>query len=79
MFYPLHFKSESLADYIPTMQCIDEPYALYGDFDTNIAHNLMVTFTKCDPEVRTCKSKEEIDQWLDFKYILLLENEQKYL
>ena len=79
MFFPLHIKSESLKEYVPTMQCIDEQFDIYGDFDTNIAQNLMVTFTKCDPAVRTCKSNEEITKWLDFKYILLLENEQKYI
>ena len=38
----------------------------------------MVTFDRCDPDERTCKSGEIIDAWLEFKYIILVENEQKY-
>ena len=56
------------------MKCIDEPFEMFGDFDTNIANNLMISFTECDPTLRYCKSREEIDKWLAFKYIIIAEN-----
>ena len=43
-FYPIHKESVSYVGYIPSMKCIDEPFEIYGSFDTNIASNLMVTF-----------------------------------
>jgi hypothetical protein len=41
----------------------------------------MVVFETCDPEERAkkgliCKSKAEIDKWLEFKYFYVLENEK---
>ena len=40
----------------------------------------MVVFEKCDPEKRTtCKSEEEITAWLEFKYIILLENSKQFV
>ena len=61
------------------MKCIDEDFELYGDFDTNIATNLMVVFDRCDPKERTCASDEDIDEWMKFKYMLLVENEENYM
>ena len=61
------------------LKCVDEPYENFGHFDTEIASNLLIKFDKCDPEVQKCKSQEEIDQWLDRKYILLLENHQSHI
>ena len=65
----------SYSSYVPKMKCIAEPYEIYGDFNTNIANNLMATFTKCDPKVRSCKSNDEIEQWIDSKYLMIVENE----
>ena len=31
------------------LQCIAEPYELYGDFNTLSASNLMVVYEICDP------------------------------
>ena len=41
----------------------------------------MVVFEKCDNSARPdyCKSDEEIHKWLQFKYIVLLENEKKFI
>ena len=81
-FYPIHEKSESLRDYLPKMKCIDEDYSLYGDFSTNIASNLMIVFEKCDPENSkklTCADDSVITEWMGFKYILAVENEENYL
>ena len=41
----------------------------------------MVVFEKCDSKAKPnyCKSDEEINKWLQFKYIVLLENEKKFI
>lgn len=81
-FYPVHQKSESLRDYLPKMKCVDEPYDLYGDFSTNIASNLMVVFELCDPSEHDgdyCAEPEVIAEWMEFKYMINVENEENYL
>ncbi len=55
-----------------------------GNYDTNEAANLMVVFDECDPEKRKakglkCKTKSEIDKWLEFKYFYVLENEKQFV
>ena len=37
------------------LRCIEDPYGVKGDFNSNAADNLMVTFEKCDPKKKTCK------------------------
>lgn len=78
IFHTMHKSSLSYAAYVDKMKCIDEQYDIFGDFNTNNAANLMVTFEKCDPTVRQCKSKEEIDRWMKFKYIMSYQNEESY-
>lgn len=75
----MHFKSVSYKSYLPKMKCIDEDMAIYGDFNANIAASLMVVFEKCDPEKRQCADKTTIDEWMKFKYIITVENEENYL
>ena len=60
------------------MKCIDDPYEISGDYNSDVAANLQIVFDRCDPEARKCKSKEEIDSWLEFKYLVVLQNEEKY-
>ena len=61
------------------MKCIQEPYKVYGDYNAAEAANLQAVFVKCDPGKRDdCKSQSEIDQWLEFKYFVMLENQQSY-
>ena len=56
------------------MVCIDEDFDLYGDFNSETASNLMITFELCDEKVRTCKSRETINEILPFSYMLVIEN-----
>ena len=37
------------------LTCIEDPYGVKGDFNSNTADNLMVTFEVCDRTKRTCK------------------------
>lgn len=78
-FYPVLENSEAdLRTYGHKLKCIREPYNIFGDFNTYGTASLMVIFEKCDPSVRTCKSEQEIEEWMKFKYIFTLENEKKF-
>ena len=49
-------------------------------FDSEFATNLMVVFERCDDEVRsTCKTKEEVEEWMRFKYIVTYDNDKKFI
>ena len=50
-----------------------------GNYDTSEGSNLMIVFEKCDPVLRAkaglkCKTENQIEEWLQFKYILIIEN-----
>ena len=77
-FYPLHEKTNSAIVSSTIMKCIDEPFEIKGEFNTNTAANLMIVFDKCDPTKRTCKSEAEIIEFLEFKYIIYMDNEIHY-
>ena len=60
-------------------KCLDEDAAMFGNFDAAAASNLVVGFMLCDPESGLeCKSLAEVNEWLGDKYIVTLENEQKF-
>ena len=52
-----------------------------GNFDSSAAANVMVVLERCENKTSpiTCKSDAEIEAFLDFKYILLLHNERKFI
>ena len=57
------------------MKCIEEPYRIYGDYDTDKTANLQAVFVKCNPSLRDdCKRDDEITEWLRFKYLAVLHN-----
>ena len=64
-FYPV---SESAQNVVKKggydLRCIDEPFEVKGDFNTNTAANLMVTFELCDSSKRTCKPWSVIEEAL---------------
>ena len=73
-FFDLHETTKMWTTFHESFKCIDEPYDVYGDYNSNAAGNLMVVFDKCDPakqEDGFCKSEKEIAEWLEFKYILI--------
>ena len=61
------------------MKCIDEEYNIFGDFNSGVASNLMITFEVCDESVRKCKSKQKIKEALAYSYLYVLENEKFYI
>ena len=58
--------------------CIDNDYAIKGDFNSYQAANLMVVFEVCDRTKRTCKSDVQIQNDLEGSYILLIDNQETY-
>ena len=58
------------------MFCFDpKDVNLYGDFYSEKGSGLFLELRRCDPDKRaTCKTDEEIDTWLDSKYIWLADN-----
>ena len=55
--------------------CIDEPYNIYGDYNSLRAQNLFITYELCSLEKQeTCKSDKEISKAIEFSYLLILEN-----
>ena len=66
--------------YTPKMKCINEEgLSIKGNYDSAVARNLMVAFSKCDSEERNdCKSEQEITDWLSFKYIIIHKNEKRF-
>lgn len=64
------------------MKCIDESAAtieLFGSYNSIRASNFMVVFERCDRTKRTCKGKEDIDKWLQSKYLVLAHNEKRFI
>lgn len=63
------------------LKCIKEAHTLHGNYDTASAANLMIVFEKCDrtKPKNTCKSEEEIEEWMTFKYIYTLDNQEKFV
>lgn len=47
-FYPLREKFKGYEYLESKMECLDENYELYGDFDSFAASNLMIVFEICD-------------------------------
>ena len=86
-FYPLKPQSKTdLGTYgVGKMRCLadSDQLKMWGDYDTENASNLMIVFEKCDIGKRAsgqkCKSEQEIASWMEYKYIVMLENEKKFV
>ena len=55
--------------------------SIQGKYDASAAKNLMVIVQKCNPETSevTCKSDAEIEEWLRYKFILIVRNQRKFI
>ena len=86
-FNPVELNSVSyVKQYGPgKMRCIKnlDDLQIWGNYDTDTTSNLMVVFEKCDitkrPPGAKCKDEGQIEEWMQFKYILTLENEVKFI
>ena len=53
---------------------------MFGSYNTDKASNLMIVFEKCDKtQGKKCKSNKKINEWLQFKYLVILENEKRFV
>ena len=54
---------------------------MFGNYGSIAANNLMVVFELCDGTLpgATCKSKDEIKKWLEFKYIITVDNIKRFI
>ena len=87
-FYKVHENSErDLKYYRKKFWCIDyekmiaedklpRNIEVQGDYNSDKARHLKIMFEKCDNNTfeGTCKTEEEISQWLVRKFIVILEN-----
>ena len=69
--------------YGPKLRCLSnqQELKLWGNFDTAWSRNLMVVFEMCNNSTSsvTCKSESEIREWFNFKYIVTIVNQRKFI
>lgn len=61
------------------MKCITKPVELRGNWESDEAQALVISFEKCDPKVRsTCKSDLEIREWMKQSSIYIVYNKVRF-
>ena len=69
--------------YGPKLKCVnlEASYNLLGNFNTELASNLMIVFERCDMKVsgNNCASDAEFKDWVTSKYLITLENEKRFV
>ena len=77
-FYPITGFSEAfLEDYWDILQCFDDDIVIRGSFQTYSAQSLAIQFVACDYiNNSTCKSHEEIREFMRRRFVLTYENSQ---
>ena len=74
---------EDVTAYTGRFKCLDEPekLVLRGNYDSQIASNLMVVFDKCNNATSkvTCKSEEEIHDYMKYKYLMSVVNTRRFM
>ena len=58
--------------------CVDKPYTLSGDYNSQSVSHLNIQFERCNSEENECMEDEEITEWLRRKFILTLSNEYNF-
>ena len=78
--YPIHPKSKASVDYYhKKFRCTDEEISVIGDYNSDIARQYVIQFERCDNATRsTCKTEDEITDYLKEKYILILQNSLRF-
>ena len=82
LFYDTNPSSkQDLANNWRKLKCIRDPQqlSLYGNYDTELAANLIIVFELCDPKLRKCKTEDQIRNWMESKYIITLENNKRFI
>ena len=64
--------------YKDKFQCIDEDVEIRGSYNSDITKSLSIQFVACNETVNTCKSYDEIKNFMKRKFILTLENHSRF-
>ena len=78
IFYPLHKNSVGYFPYWKKLLCIDDEVEIHGNYNSADVSHLQLTFEKCDPEKRKCKSEEEIIDAMRKLFIITLHNSIRF-
>ena len=78
--------TQEVLNYAPRLKCFQDPSVvrLAGNFDSGAASNFMMVVETCrnetaKPKGFECKSPEEISKFLTSKYILMVQNQRKFI
>ena len=53
---------------------------MFGNYKSHAANNIMVVFEKCNQASgATCKDEADIKKWLEFKYIITVDNIKRFI
>ena len=80
-FYPIHTNSrKDTAFYHKKLKCIDENIHIQGDYNSEKAKVLKLSFEKCNNATSdvVCFSDEQITSWLRRKFIIVVQNQQRF-
>ena len=64
--------------YWKKLYCIDQKAIIHGDYQAADVSHLTIHLERCNPEVRECKTDDEITHWLRRKFIPTLINSERF-
>ena len=79
-FYPIFDDYRDWFEfYWQKLSCIDDKVTVHGDYNSHTVSHFQIHLVKCDPDQRTtCKSEEEITEWLKRKFIIVVNNQRRF-
>ena len=85
-FFPTHKNAIRTLDYYhKKFMCIDSDLQLQGDYNSDKASLFKIVMKTCSPDDehiialgKTCKSEDEIKEWMKRKYVVVLNNQQRF-
>ena len=77
---PTKDQTEEIEKALDFAYCIDDPTSIMtaGNFQVEFWKGFMINVARCSGKKKNCKTKEEIDSFLDNLYLYAFFNEQKY-
>ena len=78
-FEPYEANIQWFEDYSTKLWCIDDDIHVKGNYDSQEADTFAIMLERCNPAERsTCKSDEEIDEWIKGKFIVMVDNNWRF-
>lgn len=80
LFYKPQVDEDYLKTLAPNLQCFDDNIVLSGGRNAFRVQKLRILFESCDKSWYngTCKSKNQINDWIRDKHIVILSNEMRF-